>query len=544
MSTPNNAFGSCPSLKDTRECNTHECAVHCEVGSWGAWEECQVTCGLGVQIRERERLTAQKHGGEKCPPLEQRASCNAGPCPVHCEVGTWASWSNCDKKCGVGSKKRERHVILHPSINGTVCPDLEQEAQCVDKQCPVDCEVGDWTVWGGCSVTCGYGKQTRSRGEKVIAQYDGKICPDLDQETDCDRGPCPVDCWTSPWGIYSACTKTCGDGKQTRTRTILRKATDSGTVCPALSETVDCRARDCPTDCVIKEWSEWSKCTKSCGTGTKSRQREITTKPAFGGKACPISENMEVCNGQACPVDCVVGQYGAWSECSRSCGQGGRRVRKRSEVTKALNGGSECPELDEMESCTLGACPIHCVVGPFGDWDNCDVTCGGGTTRRTRRIITNRQHQGDACPDLVDSASCNTQACPINCNVGTWSKWEPEYQATINGDSMNGRLIRRRDVLISPSNGGVRCPPVVEHQNHNGKTCAEHDAFGDWSECTKGCGIGYQYRYKEHITCANEAVVKYHMRMRQGRHCNSHECAPGETASTISVVVPAIKQSI
>lgn len=256
-----------------------------------------------------------------------------------------------------------------------------------------------------------------------------------------------------------------------------------------------------------------------------------------------MTEQLEVCNAQACPVNCVVGQFGAWSECSRSCGGGGMRSRERHEVTAALNGGMACASLHQMESCTLGPCPVHCVVSAFGDWDSCDVTCGGGTTRRTRRIIQNRAHKGDKCLDLVDTVSCNTQGCPVDCSVGTWSKWAPEYQATIAGDSMNGRLIRRRDVLIKVSNGGRQCPPVVEHKNHNGKTCTEHDAFGKWSGCTKACGIGYQYRYKEHITCATEAVVKYHMRMRQGRHCHNKACAAGVVAPTIDVVVPAIQSN-
>merc|ERR1711865_1188315 len=99
-------------------------------------------------------LTKTRHGGENCPQTIETQKCNAGPCPVHCEVGTWSVWHACSKQCGVGTKKRERQVLRKPTTDGTVCPDLEEEAECIDKQCAVPCQVGDWTIYGECSVTC------------------------------------------------------------------------------------------------------------------------------------------------------------------------------------------------------------------------------------------------------------------------------------------------------------------------------------------------------------------------------------------------------
>ena len=50
-------------------------------------------------------------------------------------------------------------------------------------------------------------------------------------------------------------------------------------------------------------FSEWSECTKSCGTGTQDRARTCTApKPAHGGKGCSgTSKESRGCNTKLCP---------------------------------------------------------------------------------------------------------------------------------------------------------------------------------------------------------------------------------------------------
>jgi len=540
--SPANAFGSCPKLSETRDCNKHPCAIHCEVGKWEAFSQCDVSCGFGKQSRQRKILTKTRHGGENCPQTIETQKCNAGPCPVHCEVGTWSVWHACSKQCGVGTKKRERQVLRKPTTDGTVCPALEEEAECIDKQCAVPCQVGDWTIYGECSVTCHVGKQTRTRTVVSTAKYNGRPCPVLVESIPCKRGPCPVHCYVSAWSIYTACSKTCGDGTTTRTRTILRHPKHNGYVCPALRETIPCKAKECPINCRVAQWGKWTKCTKSCGKGTKGRSRKIIRQPTFGGMACPITENEDFCNGQACPENCQVTNFESWGECSQSCCAGntkcGHMNRNRVVIDVARFGGVVCPKLHQQIPCGLGPCPVHCVVGPYGAFSPCDKTCGGGKQSRARHVIQRRRHQGDVCPSLIDARSCNDWECPQNCQEGSWGAWglEKEYK---------GRMVRRRPILIPQANGGIHCPPLIEHKDHQGFICEEHEVFGKWSQCTKNCGFGYQYRYKEHITCADEAVVKYHMRMRQGRHCNRQPCknAAAYNKPARKVVVPKIDKA-
>ena len=57
----------------------------------------------------------------------------------------------------------------------------------------VPCQWKRWSGWSTCSVTCGGGKETRSRG-KTPAQYGGAPCVGSGTESrDCNTKPCPGD---------------------------------------------------------------------------------------------------------------------------------------------------------------------------------------------------------------------------------------------------------------------------------------------------------------------------------------------------------------
>jgi len=67
-----------------------------------------------------------------------------------------------------------------------------------------------------------------------------------------------------------------------------------------------------PVDCVV---SDWSKCSKDCGTGKQSRT--ITTPKVGTGKDCPVLE--QDCNTQACPPTDVCGTDPTATNLSDEC---------------------------------------------------------------------------------------------------------------------------------------------------------------------------------------------------------------------------------
>ncbi len=52
-------------------------------------------------------------------------------------------------------------------------------------------------------------------------------------------------------------------------------------------------------DCQVSEWSAWSACSKACAGGKQSRGRTIVVAPTQGGKACPHLQESRDCNTQA-----------------------------------------------------------------------------------------------------------------------------------------------------------------------------------------------------------------------------------------------------
>jgi len=110
-----------------------------------------------------------------------------------------------------------------------------------------------------------------------------------------------------------------------------------------------------PKPCVQSQWGAWSKCTTTCGPGKTTRTRKLIKKEVYHG-ACPPLEETQACTGMnvnanlPCPVDCKLGKWGPWSLCSSSC-SGGQKLRKRNMLTAPNDQGKGCEALTEYKAC-------------------------------------------------------------------------------------------------------------------------------------------------------------------------------------------------
>jgi len=115
-------------------------------------------------------------------------------------------------------------------------------------------------------------------------------------------GPGSIDCKLSQWAVFAPCSKQCGGGSKTRVRTIVKPAVTGGEACEALTDTQQCNDLPCVEQaCVVSQWSAFAECSKTCGTGEQKRQRRVMVQPKYGGPYCPNLEDSRPCHTYPCP---------------------------------------------------------------------------------------------------------------------------------------------------------------------------------------------------------------------------------------------------
>jgi len=181
-----------------------------------------------------------------------------------------------------------------------------------------------------------------------------------------------VDCEVSDWESGD-CSKACDDscssksgphecgGWQELTREAVVEGNDFGLRCPPLTRKRRCNQKKCPVDCVMSEWSGFSKCTRECEGGVQERSRNILTKAMHGGLPCNSVQEERPCNTQSCNRDCVLSRWSRWSPCSVACGGGVHMKRRRVLVPTRANG--KCPRKSGRGRLKFGKCNAHRCVG-------------------------------------------------------------------------------------------------------------------------------------------------------------------------------------
>jgi hypothetical protein len=393
--------------------------------------------------------------------------------------------------CGSGSQKRTRSTTTAASCGGSACAHAAETQACNAQACPVDCVVPNFSGdYSSCTTSCGGGTQYRTRS-LTAPKHGGAVCPASRESRDCGGGPCPIHCATSTFSTWTACTQSCGQGAQSRSRTVTTRNQHGGYVCPYLEETRNCNQQACATDCATSTFSTWTACTQSCGTGSQKRSRTQTV-PTFGGKACPHYTETRTCNGHSCPINCAYPygpSFGQWSTCTTSCAAGSQR-RTRAVVQPRF-GGAACPHTAETQACDHGPCPIHCATSTFSAWTTCTKSCGQGAQSRSRSVTTRNQHSGYVCPYLAETRNCNQQACAVDCIVGEWRAWSTCSKSCAIGSQSRGRT------NTAPTLGGSACPATstnTQTRTCNTFVCPVDGGWSAFGSCDQFCGTGSQSR--------------------------------------------------
>ncbi|WAR30285.1 MLP-like protein, partial [Mya arenaria] len=117
----------------------------------------------------------------------------------------------------------------------------------------VDGDWGQWGLWDACSVSCGTGYNGRFRKcDSPAPMHGGSDCAGTSVGyRDCVMDPCPVDGGWGSWGHWSTCSVTCGVGTQLRHRSCTHPAPQHGGISCVGSPTSQkqCTHNDCPFTC-------------------------------------------------------------------------------------------------------------------------------------------------------------------------------------------------------------------------------------------------------------------------------------------------------
>ncbi|XP_061571310.1 adhesion G protein-coupled receptor B1 isoform X2 [Cololabis saira] len=213
---------------------------------WSAWSVCSATCGEGWQSRTRFCVSSSYSTQCSGPLREQRPCNNSAVCPVHGAWDEWSPWSLCSSTCGQGYRSRTR-TCTPPQFGGDACDGPEKQTKfCNIAACPVDGVWNEWSGWSSCSASCSNGTMQRTR-ECNGPSYGGSECRgEWLESVDCFLGECPVDGKWQPWSLWSGCSKTCGGGRQQRSR-VCYGPFFGGQACPGERDEINkCNEKRCP----------------------------------------------------------------------------------------------------------------------------------------------------------------------------------------------------------------------------------------------------------------------------------------------------------
>ncbi|TSK16074.1 SCO-spondin [Bagarius yarrelli] len=545
----------------TRDCNSHPCTEVCPIGmSHLTKEQCQEQGGACPRVcldaMSSVECTTECYDGCYCSPgyymfnnscvllsncpcyhqgvlytqgasvpydscnnctcINGEMQCGKAPCPVDCGWSEWTSWSACSRTCDVGIRRRYRSgTNPSPAFGGLPCVGDRAELDTCSVY-PCSGPKGPWSTWSECSVPCGGGYRSRTRGpirsHGTPQQFsacnlhpcsDGSGCADGQEWTACVR----QSLLCSDLGLDSESNSTCLpgcqcpqgfalqdgscvslslcrcdlDGKQYEPGAVVNKDCNNCT-CES-GRLINCTQIECNVDGGWSDWTPWSACSVSCGAGLQSRYR-FCSNPERAGAGLPCfgpDRQDQACVQAACSRNGGWGEWTSWTECTKSCG-GGVRSRRRECDSPATGGDGDFCEGPKTE---LVACNIeHCPVTQCADISGTVFSSCGPSCPRTCDDLSWRCEPGCYCIDekvLNDNATAcvEREQCPCL-------------------DLTTGRRVEPGETVLSPD-GCNNCSCDGGQLTCSNNPCPVDGGWCEWSSwtpCSKTCGAELVSRYR------------------------------------------------
>ena len=366
--------------------------------------------GKWVVKQEATRTVVEqpKYGGAACDNNNLKKTQEVIQDPVNCVQSRWGPWraisDRTERRCTGGRRrtckttyyareKRTRFVSQEPLYGGAGCGPSEEVRE--TKRDPIACAYSAWSAWrnvGGAYEQTrrvgnrrGGGHRTEKTGKWVVKQeatrsiaaqpkYDGAACNnDLLKKTQ-EVIQNPINCAYGNWGgwVYERVWNS-GNNWYKRyksTRPITQQPLYGGRGCDQSL----IRHKDNPipkAHCAVGHWGGWHSrggdhVDRRCTGGRRrtctythyellKRNRPIVRHPAYGGNACPHTEEHK--NVERPKIDCVI-SWGAWQNDGGRRREGARRRRRWKQpqirygtITRhPAYGGRECGSTTQKRS--------------------------------------------------------------------------------------------------------------------------------------------------------------------------------------------------
>nr|XP_039263485.1 A disintegrin and metalloproteinase with thrombospondin motifs adt-1-like [Styela clava] len=250
----------------------------------------------------------------------------------------------------------------------------------------VHVQVSEWTFWGACSEECSPGFSARTRR---CLNADAQTCLNqgirLAEQISCNQQACQT--WSS-WE-YSACSVTCGNGFNTRTRKCISNTSGRENI-ECYSSRTNCNPRVCPVTtprlrpvttprlqprsrpATWSQWQTWGPCSQECARGQRSRFRScIRNNRVAASRMCApfvgsvsSSTQSENCNTEMCDSWTT---WTAYSACGRSCGSAVRYSTRtcwnKQRSGRISNAFLSCSQREV--ACILPSCSVSSAIPTF-----------------------------------------------------------------------------------------------------------------------------------------------------------------------------------
>ncbi|XP_067130629.1 thrombospondin type-1 domain-containing protein 7A-like isoform X2 [Centruroides vittatus] len=530
--------------------------VNCVLSPWSEWsiqeEGCITSEGRIVpEIRTRSRrlLKLPEGDGFPCSPLYDERIITSGLPPCDKYIWVASEWSDCvviyqqkifKPLCGGGLQLRNLTCLRssdHVPVSTLFCKESKPATiQRCHIPCPQDCEVSQWTQWSPCIPynktdffqISGEGYKLRSRKILVEPTSNGKECPHLHEVDLCEKSQLVM--WK--YGEWGSCRlhsqQTCGEGIQTRERQCIKVNGSSAVEAMCIlhllppHDTATCYV-PCPEDCVISEWSPWSKCSVSCSDnhagGEYFQNRTILAHAGIGGKRCPqFLSNTDICNQDSCKG--FKWKTLPWNECritgNATCGEG-IQVRKvlciydKEDIYVAIKKCSGISKPAVKRACTI-PCPIDCSVTKFSEWSTCSDDCETDLFQyRQRYILELPKFGGKLCSTVMKEERSCLKKNGIQCRKKSLSsktyKWDiGQWSSCILPQVKNcGKGFQIRNVTcIHEDNRGVE-PDMCINSNFFLDDQIPSRSRRCFVSCDKNCAVS---EWSEWSLCENACISK------------------------------------